>query len=75
MAAIKRDYEATGGIFIEHSDPKELYPGVCSLDLFRASSPSATGAEADACVPPMADVEDTIRKIRRWCSTTERVWS
>ncbi|MES1258181.1 MAG: MBL fold metallo-hydrolase, partial [Acidobacteriota bacterium] len=28
MAAIKRDYEATGGTFIEYNEPKEIFPGV-----------------------------------------------
>ena len=60
MIAIKPEYEATGGVFVVHDKPDQLYPGVWLTGPVPRKYPEHNWSGTDKVVTPDGTVEDTI---------------
>jgi len=60
MIALKLDYEATGGVFVEHKKPVELYPGIWLTGPVPRTYPEQKGGGWGPVKTPEGPVEDTI---------------
>ncbi len=60
MVEIKPAYEATGGTFIEHAEPKEIYPGVWLTGPIARVHPERNWSGAGRVKSPAGLVEDTL---------------
>jgi 7,8-dihydropterin-6-yl-methyl-4-(beta-D-ribofuranosyl)aminobenzene 5'-phosphate synthase len=60
MVKLKPAYEATGGVFVEYHEPKELYPGVWLTGPVARVHPERNWSGTGRVRTPDAVVEDTI---------------
>jgi len=57
---IKADYEKTGGIFVEHAQPVQLYPGVWLTGPVPRKYPERNWSGSGQVVTPAGTVEDNL---------------
>jgi 7,8-dihydropterin-6-yl-methyl-4-(beta-D-ribofuranosyl)aminobenzene 5'-phosphate synthase len=60
MIKIRPEYEKTGGIFISHDKPVQLYPGVWLTGPIPRKYPEHNWSRSDKIVTPQGSVEDTV---------------
>ena len=60
MLRIKADYEKTGGIFVEHAQPVQLYPGVWLTGPVPRKYPERNWSGSGQVVTPAGTVEDNL---------------
>jgi 7,8-dihydropterin-6-yl-methyl-4-(beta-D-ribofuranosyl)aminobenzene 5'-phosphate synthase len=60
MVAVKTAYESGGGVFVEHQEPKELYPGVWLTGPVPRVHPERNWSGSGRVKSPEGLVEDTI---------------
>jgi 7,8-dihydropterin-6-yl-methyl-4-(beta-D-ribofuranosyl)aminobenzene 5'-phosphate synthase len=60
MIAIRKQYEATGGVFIEHSGPAEIYPGIWLTGPVPRTFPEHNYASTGTVITPAGPVPDTV---------------
>lgn len=60
MIALRPDYQATGGVFIEHKECVELYPGVFLTGPVPRTHPEQKGGGWGLVKTPVGDLEDNI---------------
>ncbi|MDX2031857.1 MAG: MBL fold metallo-hydrolase [Blastocatellia bacterium] len=60
MIALKAAYEATGGAFVEHAEPKELFPGVWVTGPVSRVHPERNWSGAGRVKSPEGVVEDSL---------------
>lgn len=60
MVALKPAYEATGGVFVEHAEPRELFPGVWVTGPVARAHPERNWSGAGRVKSPEGVVEDAL---------------
>jgi len=74
MIGLRKEYEATGGRFIEHEEAAEIFPGAWLTGPVPRKYPEHNWSSTGKVQTPAGLVEDTIRKINHWFSTRRKDW-
>lgn len=72
MVAMKPEYEATGGTFIDHTKPVELWPGVWLTGPVPRKYPERNFSRMQILQPPGPPVEDTLPEDQSLVLDTDR---
>ena len=73
MIAVRREYEATGGKFIEHEESAEIFPGAWLTGPVPRKYPERNWSVSGKVQTPVGLVEDTIPEDQSYCGQDERV--
>jgi 7,8-dihydropterin-6-yl-methyl-4-(beta-D-ribofuranosyl)aminobenzene 5'-phosphate synthase len=74
MLALRKEYEATGGKFVEHDGPAELFPGAWLTGPIPRPYPERNWSVTGKVQTPSGLVEDNIPEASRWFSTRTKAW-